>query len=236
MTNPRTTAVALLAVLGLGASTPAITLACEGASEGTLQANPLSLDFGKVRVGSTATLSDTVKALFAPVTITKIVPLNSVFRVTTDKCSLLTLPTNGECEIQVTFEPLLEGEQNGSDNITQGSGSFLGLSLKGSGENAVGIAPGTLKWKPTEKTVKEFTLTTITKIVIKSMKTNDGTDFTVLQVAGCKVNMTVTATSPCKAEVKRLTEAKPGQKIFEWTYEDEDGTIEKGREGVLEAE
>jgi hypothetical protein len=126
-----------------------IALTGTGVTPGTLSANPTSLPFGNVQVGSTASLSETVTNTGGTtVTISNASVTGTGFSITG-----LTVPSTLTAGQSVTFtakfSPAATGAASGNLAITSdASNSTLNIALSGSGTpvGQLTVSPGTLNF------------------------------------------------------------------------------------------
>lgn len=128
-----------------GADTTVLALTGVGlANQGTLSANPASLSFGNVLVGSSSTKSETLTNTGSgPVTISQASVTGAGFSI-----SGLSLPTtltqNQSVTFNVKFSPATAGAVTGNVAITSdGTNSPLNIAVSGTG-----TTPGTLTANP----------------------------------------------------------------------------------------
>jgi hypothetical protein len=95
----------------------------------------------------------------------------------------------------------------------------VALACEG-GLTKITIAPQKLIWKAKELGTQRFTLTSSQSIEITELTTNDGTDFEVPELTGCKNTTIIEPGKPCEVEVKRKTETKTGEQLFKWKYKE----------------
>ena len=134
-----------LAIINNGATSPVnVPLSGNGQTEGALTANPSSLDFGSVQVGSNQPLSETLaNSGGATITVTQASVTGTGFSI-----SGLSLPLNlaaGQNQsFTVTFAPQSAGSSNGNIALTSsGSNPTVNVPLTGNG-----LAPGALTPSP----------------------------------------------------------------------------------------
>jgi hypothetical protein len=126
-------------------STLNIPLSGTGVTQGTLSANPTSLSFGNVQIGSSSTLSETLTNTGgSSLTITQATTTGAGFSVS--GLSLpLTLTAGQSKTFSVVFAPSSAGSVNGNlAIISNASNSTLNIPLSGTG-----VTPGTLSANPT---------------------------------------------------------------------------------------
>ena len=122
-----------------------IPLSGTGVTQGTLTANPSSLAFGNVQVGSSTNLSETLTNTGgSSLTISAASASGSGFSLS-GLAAGLTLAAGQSTSFTVTFDPSASGAASGSVSITStGSDSNLSIPLSGTG-----VKPGTLSANPT---------------------------------------------------------------------------------------
>jgi hypothetical protein len=122
-----------------------IPLSGTGVTPGALGANPTSLVFGSVQVGSSTNLSETLTNIGgSSVTITQATLTGAVFSVS-GLTLPLTLTANQSVTFTATFTPTSAGAASGSLSVvSNASNSPLNIALSGTG-----TAAGTLAVSPT---------------------------------------------------------------------------------------
>lgn len=128
----------------------AIPLTGTGTSAGSLSVSPASLSFGNVTEGTTSSLSGTLTASGAAVTISSGTSSNSQF-VLNGLAFPLTLASGQSAGFSVAFTPNASGSQSGSLSFVTASAGSVVQSLSGTG-----IAPNhsvSLTWDPSTSTV-----------------------------------------------------------------------------------
>jgi len=131
------------------AANPSVTLHLSGTAypPGILTANPASIGFGNVVVGSSGTASGTLTATVASVTVNSVVTSNSVFSI--GGLSLpISLSAGQSMPFTITFSPLVTGTVNATLSITSNAQTtVITVPLTGSG-----TTPSThnvnLAWEP----------------------------------------------------------------------------------------
>ena len=133
-----------LAIVNTG-STPNLNVVLSGGSQssGVLAANPSSLNFGSVLVGSNQTLSETLtNSGGSSVTVTQANATGAGFSIS--GLSLpLTLPAGGSQPFSVIFAPSVAGVSNGNLAIISDSTPTINVALSGNG-----LAAGALTASP----------------------------------------------------------------------------------------
>jgi Abnormal spindle-like microcephaly-assoc'd, ASPM-SPD-2-Hydin len=131
-----------LAIANTG-STSTVNVILSGGSQtdGALAANPLSLDFGSVLVGSNQTLSETLtNSGGSSVTVTQVNATGTGFSVS--GLSLpLTLPAGGSQPFSVIFAPSAVGNSSGNLAILSDSSPTINVVLSGDGLAAGALTP-----------------------------------------------------------------------------------------------
>jgi hypothetical protein len=122
-----------------------IPLSGTGVTQGTLTANPTSLGFGSVQVGSNKSLSETLtNSGGSSLTISAASASGAGFSLS-GLALPLTLTAGQSTSFTVLFAPTTSGAASGSVSITSnGSNPNLGIPLSGTG-----VTPGTLTASPT---------------------------------------------------------------------------------------
>ena len=122
-----------------------IPLSGTGVTQGTLAANPSSLAFGSIQVGSSTSLSETLtNSGGASLTISAAAASGAGFSLS-GLALPLTLNAGQSTSFAVLFNPATSGAATGSMSITSnGANPNLSISLSGSG-----VAAGTLSANPT---------------------------------------------------------------------------------------
>ncbi len=119
------------------ASNVALSFSGEGVTQGTLTANPSSLAFGNVQVGSKSNQTETLTNTGgSSVTISQVTASGSGFSVS--GLSLpVTLAANQSVSFTTTFAPTVAGAATGSVSIvSDASDSPLNIALSGTGQSA----------------------------------------------------------------------------------------------------
>ena len=131
-----------LAIANTG-STPTINVSLSGGSQtdGVLTANPLSLNFGSVLVGSHQTLAETLTNTGgSSLTVTQANATGTGFSVS--GLSLpLTLPAGQSQPFNVTFTPSATGSTSGNLAIVSDSTPTINVALSGNGLAAGALSP-----------------------------------------------------------------------------------------------
>ncbi len=129
------------------ASNPTLTipLSGTGVAPGALGANPISLSFGSVQVGSNQSLSETVtNAGGSSVTISQVGISGTGFTLS-GITAPVTLTTGQSATFSVKFAPASAGSESGNVTVTSdASNPTLTIPLSGTG-----VAPGALTANPT---------------------------------------------------------------------------------------
>ncbi len=124
------------------ASNPSLTVAVSGtaaASPGQLSANPTSLNFGSVTIGSNQSLSATISNSGGSSVSISNVAISGTGYTLSGITTPLTLNPGQSTDFSVKFAPTASGTANGSVTITSdASNPTLTVSLSGSGTTAVG--------------------------------------------------------------------------------------------------
>lgn len=110
--------------------------ACGGGGGGVLESEHNALEFGKVPIKSTKTLSNTFTDVLTSVTIKELRVFNPfVFSVAKDECKGKTLKPSEKCTIEMNFTPLEAGEYFGAVWVLSSTGELLfNLTLEGEGK------------------------------------------------------------------------------------------------------
>lgn len=216
----RLVAVVLLAVFALGVTAPTIAFACEGGGGGTLEAVDKPLDFGKVPLKTSKTLTDIFKVKIGTVHITKVASDNTKYVIGIDGCTNATLTVGKSpetCSVEMTFTPLFEPTEAGHVNVNEGATPLENQELTGSGENIVTL--GSLSWAHGTTGTKKSPFSSLQNVKILKMTTTNMTDFKLPETAGCKTGAKkVTA---CEVEVTRQTTTLDSASLSV-EYEDEE--------------
>jgi hypothetical protein len=134
-----------LAIANTG-STPTVNVALSAGSQkaGALTANPTSLNFGSVQVGSNQALPETLtNSGGSTVTVTQVNPTGTGFRVSGLNLPLM-LAAGQSQTFNVTFAPASAGSGSGNVAIISNASNFsLNVPLSGNG-----LAPGALTPSP----------------------------------------------------------------------------------------
>jgi len=134
-----------LAIANTG-STPTVNVSLSGGSQtsGALTANPASLNFGSVQVGSNQALSETLtNSGGSSVTVTQVNPTGTGFSVSGLSLPLVLAAGQSQA-FSVTFTPSSAGSSSGNLAIlSNASNSTLNVALSGNG-----LAPGALTPSP----------------------------------------------------------------------------------------
>ena len=133
------------------ASNPALTMSLSGtgtAADGTLAANPSSLTFGSVTVGSKQTLSETITNIGGSgITVSQVSPTGTGFGVSGITVPM-TLAAGQSATFSVSFTPSTAGDVSGNVTITStATDPTLNVPLSGTGVTAIGqlaVSPTTL--------------------------------------------------------------------------------------------
>jgi len=122
-----------------------ISLSGTGVTQGTLTANPTSLAFGSIQVGSSTNLSETLTNTGGTsLTISAAAASGTGFSLS-GLALPVTLTAGQSTSFTVLFSPTASGAASGSVSITSnGSGSNLSIPLSGTG-----VTQGTLTANPT---------------------------------------------------------------------------------------
>ena len=178
-------------------STLNVALAGLGVTTGALAANPLSLTFGSVQLGSNQTQSETLtNSGGSSLTITQAAATGSGFSVS--GLSLpLTLAAGQSATFSATFAPQSSGNANGSVSITSNaSNPNLSISLSGAGATpgALGANPSSISFGSVQvgssKTLFEAVTNSGGSSVTISQAAITGSAFTL---SGLNLPMTLTA-------------------------------------------
>ena len=128
-----------MAAGGIGAVALAVILTILLGSDVDLSVTPERLDFGARAVGETSpALTVTVRNSGSEdleLDNVALDPPGIGFVVTDDGCSGQTLPSNGQCEVGLTFTPASESDHNGRLEVSHPDGT-VGLALAGMGLRA----------------------------------------------------------------------------------------------------
>jgi Abnormal spindle-like microcephaly-assoc'd, ASPM-SPD-2-Hydin len=133
------------------ASNPALTMSLSGtgnAADGTLAANPSSLTFGSVTVGSKQTLSETITNIGgSSITVSQVGTSGTGFSASGITAPLI-LTAGQSATFNVSFAPVSAGDVSGNVTITStATNPTLNVPLSGTGVTAVGqltVSPTTL--------------------------------------------------------------------------------------------
>ena len=115
---------------------------------GTLAVSPSSLNFGNVAVGSSSTLTATLSATNADVTVSSATPGGSGYSITGIKFPV-TVAAGHNTSYTIAFAPLTSGASSGSISfVSNASDALLTQSYTGSGTQSPAQNPGTLTLSP----------------------------------------------------------------------------------------
>jgi len=161
------------------ASNPTLEIALSGTgvASGALSANPTSLSFGNVTVGSSQSLTETVSNSGGTnVTISQVGISGSGFSLS-GITAPVTLAAGQSATFNVTFTPTATGSATGSVTITSNaSNPTLTLGLSGTG-----VAPGTLGSNPTSLSFGNVTVGS-SESLTETLSNSSGTNVTISQV------------------------------------------------------
>jgi Abnormal spindle-like microcephaly-assoc'd, ASPM-SPD-2-Hydin/Protein of unknown function (DUF1573) len=155
-----------------------IPLSGTGTAGGALGANPTSLSFGNVQVGSQQSLSETVTNTGgASVTISQVGITGTGFTISGIKAPV-TLAAGQSATFTVTFTPPSAGTASGMVTITSnGTNPTLIIPLSGTG-----VAPGTLTSNPTSLSFGSVTVGS-NQSLSETVTNTGGASVTISQVA-----------------------------------------------------
>ena len=168
-----------------------IPLTGSGVTQGTLWANPTSLNFGSVQVGNSSTLSETLTNTGgSSVTITQANPTGAGF--STSGLSLpLTLTAGQSKTFSVIFAPQSAGSVSGNlAIISNASNRTLNIPLTGSG-----VTQGTLSANPTSLNFGSVQIGN-SKTLSETLTNTGGSSLTISQATASGAGFSITGINP----------------------------------------